>query len=100
MPASTDDLNRWASKYLGESDEDADHAVDARWWTSSPAAAFAVLMKCVNSGIKLEMDVIDGRCTIELDEVQVDGPTRQMGRLMVEAAYMCQNGGKDEEDDT
>lgn len=100
MAVATDDLNRWASQYMGETGEDVEHAVDARWWTGSPATAFAVLMKVVNGGTSLEMDVKDRRITIELgeepNEVMIEGSTRNMGRLMIEAAYLSVNGEGDD----
>jgi hypothetical protein len=90
---SEDKLNEWAARFIGEDDDLVADAVNAKWYTSSPGAAMAVLYKMASMGKKVELDVEDGKVEVECGGCTETGTFAELPTLIVRACKACHANG-------
>lgn len=80
------ELDRWAAEYNGEqTDEEVQDAVEAKFYTGSPAAAFAVLKKVASDGADVTLRLNGNVAEVAVGEVTRSGKSSQLGVLIIEA---------------
>jgi len=85
--------NRWAAKFLGEDEAGQAHAEEESFYTSSPAAAFALLAKSARDGLRIEVEVADdGYAEVHCGKAESNGLVADLAYLIVEACYRCHAG--------
>jgi hypothetical protein len=94
-----EELDRWAAQHIGEGEDESDFAVTSRWYTSSPGAAFVVLAKCADEGMKVELTIADGKASVECGEGESSGVVDNLAQIIVEACYKACNGMQEKVED-
>lgn len=81
-----DELNEWAAQYNGEqAAEEVADAIAAKFYTGSPAAAFAILAKVADNGAPVTLRLDGSVAEVSVGEVTRGGKPSQLGVLIIEA---------------
>lgn len=85
-------LDEWAARHIGEDDDMVPDAVEQGWYTKSPGAAMVLLHKCASDGMKVELEIEDGKVEVSCGEAEETGVLDDLALLVVTACYRCCNG--------
>jgi hypothetical protein len=81
----TENLDKWAAEFNGEqTEEEVADAVAAKFYTGSPAAAFAVLVK-VSKDTPVSVGIGNGTATVNVGGATRTGKVARLGELIIEA---------------
>ncbi len=93
MDNGSRELDKWAAEFNGEqTEEEVADAVESQFYTGSPAAAFAVLVKVAAAGTPVSVKIDGSLATVDVGDEGITGKSANLGRIIIEACKEHANG--------